>query len=65
MREQRRLSQKQLSILSGVPQQTISAIEQGARKNPGISTLQLLAKALSCTIEEILADEKDGEGEAV
>ena len=59
IRERKGLSQRRLSEISGVPQQTISAIEQGVRKNPGISTLQMLSKALDCTIEELLeTDEK-------
>ena len=62
-REKKGLSQAQLSLLSGVPQQTISSIESASRKNPGIDTLLQIAKALGCTVDDLL--EKDGkEGKA-
>ena len=54
VRQKRKLTQKQLAELSNVPQQTISAIESGERKNPGIVTLQKLAKALECTLDDML-----------
>lgn len=63
LRESKGLSQLQLSVMSKVPQQTISSIESGARKNPGIDTLLQIAKALGCTVDDLL--EKDGkEGKA-
>lgn len=57
MRIKRRLTQKELSELSGVPQQTISAIETGARRDPGASTLAMIAKALKCTVDDLIVDE--------
>ena len=53
MREKKRLSQYQLSVLSGVPQQTISAIESHRRVNPGVETLYPLAKALDCLVDDL------------
>ena len=53
VRERLKLTQKQLSEISSVPQQTISAIESGQRKNPGIITVRKLAEALQCGVEEI------------
>lgn len=53
VRESKKLTQKRLSEISGVPQQTISAIESGVRKNPGILTMRCLADAMECSIEEL------------
>ena len=39
------LTQRELSEISGIPQNTISTIENGTRKNPGISTLISIAAA--------------------
>lgn len=49
-REDKGMSQRQLSELSGVPQKTISRIENGIDV-PKIDTLAKLAKALGYTIE--------------
>ncbi|MEK4688188.1 helix-turn-helix transcriptional regulator [Bacillus sp. FSL M8-0256] len=48
-REQKKLSQRELSRLSGVPQKTISRIENG-HDIPKISTLYKLLKALDLEI---------------
>lgn len=53
IREQKKLSQYQLASLSGVPQQTISAIESQKRQNPGVETLYPIAKALGCTVDDL------------
>jgi transcriptional regulator with XRE-family HTH domain len=47
MRELQELSQTQLSELTGIPQATISAIENG-RVNLGIERAKVLARALRC-----------------
>lgn len=52
-REAMSLSQKRLAELSGVPQQTISAIESGDRQNPGIETLWLLSRPLGCQVGDL------------
>ncbi|MEO5829708.1 MAG: helix-turn-helix transcriptional regulator [Rhodanobacter sp.] len=52
------LTQTQLGELVGVTQQQIASFEIGRRRMP-ISTLPLLAKALSTSIEELIgADDK-------
>ena len=61
IREGKKLTQKRLSEISGVPQQTISAIESGVRKNPGILTLRQLANAMGCTIDDMCPEEKGGD----
>ena len=53
------ISQAKLSAISGIPQQTISAIDNGTRKNPGVETLHPIAKALGCSIDELI-DTKSG-----
>lgn len=49
-------SQGQLSDVSGVPQSTISGIEN-AQKVPGLVVASKLAKALDVTIEDFLKDD--------
>lgn len=47
LRELQELSQRQLAELTGIPQATISAIENG-RVNLGIERAKVLARALKC-----------------
>lgn len=47
LRELQDLSQSQLSELTGIPQATISAIENG-RVNLGVERAKVLARALKC-----------------
>ncbi len=47
IRELQELSQNQLSELTGIPQSTISAIENG-RVNLGVERAKVLAHALKC-----------------
>ena len=51
-REEAKLTQKQLAELSNVPQQTISAIESGARI-PGADTLYQLSMALGKKMDDL------------
>lgn len=64
-REKAGLSQKRLSEMSKVPQQTISAIESGERKNPGVETLLPLARAMGCLVDDLIAEDSDDKTEAV
>ena len=47
LRELQELSQSQLAERSGIPQSTISAIENG-RVNLGVERAKMLARALQC-----------------
>jgi len=47
LRELQELSQSQLSALTGIPQATLSAIENN-RVNLGVERAKVLAKALKC-----------------
>lgn len=47
LRELQELSQSQLSALTGIPQATISAIEND-RVNLGVERAKVLARALNC-----------------
>jgi len=47
LRELQELSQSQLAELTGIPQATLSAIENG-RVNLGVERAKVLAKALKC-----------------
>lgn len=59
-RMERGWTQQELSEKSGVPQPTISQIEQGNRKYPTHRNIQKIAKALGVDIKE-LDDEMDCE----
>jgi len=61
VRKRLKLSQKALSEASGVPQQTISAIETGQLKNPGIKTLRRLAATLDSNVDDIFPDDDGGD----
>ena len=52
-REKRKLTQKELSERSGVPQPTISSIECGNRPGPGVDTLYALCAVLKCSLDDI------------
>ena len=57
LREKAGISQQELGRLSGVPQGVISTIESGATKHPRTDTAAKLARALGCTIDELLGEE--------
>jgi len=56
-REKRHMTQQELAAKSGVTQQAISSIETRARENPGVMTLQKLAVALRCTVDDLIEEE--------
>lgn len=47
-------SQMALSMDAKVSQAQISHIESGAKKNPGVKTVQKIAKALGITVEQLI-----------
>lgn len=55
-RRKRKLNQRELSDLSGVPQPMISEIESATVKNPTVGTLYKLAKALRCTVDDLIEE---------
>ena len=59
MREKRNMTQHELATAAGVSQQAICFIELGKRNNPGIFTMLKLAKALRCSLYDLI-DEKEG-----
>ncbi len=61
IRNRRKLNQRQLSDVSGVPQPMISMIETGDVQNPTIKTLHKLASALKCTVDDLI-DENETRG---
>jgi len=56
-----KLTNQKLSELSGVPMGTLSKIMAGIIENPKLNTLQAIAKALECTIDDFYdgSDEKE------
>ena len=59
-REEKGLSQPELARLSGVSQQSISQIENGSNRNPGILTMIGLAIALECELRDLYKPEAEG-----
>lgn len=57
-REIKGLSQQALAEKAKVPQSSISRIESGVLKNPGIVCLQKLANALDISLMDLMEDFK-------
>jgi transcriptional regulator with XRE-family HTH domain len=62
-KEERKLTQKQLEDLSGIPQNTISRIELGVIQEISSGTLIQLARALRVTTDYLLGLTPDEEEE--
>ena len=58
MRERKGVTQIQLSELIGVPQSTIASWETD-RSSPRVDRLPIIAKALDCTVDELLGVQRD------
>ena len=58
IRTQRSLSQKELAFAINTNPNNISRYETGERE-PNIATLKAIAKALECTIDELLEEPKE------
>jgi len=57
LRDSKKLTAKQLSASSGVPEKTIYRIERGEVSDPKLSTITKLINSLSCTANDLLMDE--------
>ena len=57
-REEKKLTQQQLAEKCGVNQNSISRYEKGVRE-PSIKVMKALAKALDCSIDELLRDPEE------
>ena len=65
IRNERKLTAKELSALSGVPEKTIYRIETGEVTDPKLSSIKPLLQALNCSANEVIFDEDEvfGQGE--
>lgn len=54
-REAAGMSQRQLSVRSGLTERTIGALERGEQTDPQLSTLEALAAALGVTVADLIA----------
>lgn len=54
-RRDKKLTQKDLSHMTGIPQPTISQLEQG-KLNPSYKTIQRLATAMGKKVQVVLMD---------
>jgi len=57
LRKQNRLTQEELGYLSSIQKNLISRLERGETKDPQLSTLLKLSKALNCTLNDLVYDE--------
>lgn len=57
-RKKLKLSQIALSVNSGVPQSTVSAVERGDRV-PTADTMFQIAKGLHCSVDDLIYGEKE------
>jgi len=54
LREAKKLSQERLARLADVANNTIVKIEAGKNKNPTLTTLKKIAKALEVSVDELI-----------
>lgn len=59
VREQKGIDQAALAKITGVSQSCISTIERGVRPNPGILTLEALARGLGCRLADIYKPDEE------
>ena len=59
LRKKRHITQQELSVSSGVRQQVISKIERGKTISPGVDVMHRLAKALRCTVDDLIEEDDD------
>ena len=50
--KEKKLTNEELSVLSGVPKGTIDKITSGATKDPKLETLKALARVLDCSLSD-------------
>ena len=54
IRTRKRMTAKELSKLSGMPEKSIYKIESGEVKDPRISSIRGIANGLNCSIDELV-----------
>lgn len=59
IRTEQKLTVKELSKASGVPDKTIYRIETGEVEDPRMSSITALIRALNCSADEVIFDSKD------
>ena len=60
VRQKKGISQNELSRIANVSQSLICDIENGKVKNPGVQTMLQLAKALECSLDDLVDIEAAG-----
>lgn len=58
-RKQLNMSVDELVVKSGIPKGTLSKITAGINTNPTLSTIEALCKALNCTIDDAVCQQKN------
>lgn len=59
IRSEQKLTVKQLSEMSGVPEKTIYRIETGEVEDPKISSIKPLITAMNCSADEVFFNRED------
>lgn len=54
MKEERKLTVKQISQASGIPESTISRVLSGHTDNPGFDTVSAIVRAMGGSLDEII-----------
>jgi transcriptional regulator with XRE-family HTH domain len=56
IRTSKRITQKQLSLLTGISQSYINELENNKKSNPSLAVLEKIASALRVQVSELLKD---------
>lgn len=57
--KEKKIGNKALSELSGIPLGTLNKIIYGDTSNPTLDSMQAIAKALGCTLDDLVAEDYD------
>lgn len=54
-REELQMTQQEVADAAGIAQQAYARLESGERNNPTINTLEAIAQALRCRVDDLLS----------
>lgn len=63
MKEERKLTVKQISEASGIPESTISRVLSGQTDNPGFDTVSAIVRAMGGSLDEIIGTKPSKQSE--
>lgn len=59
IRSEKKMTAKEVSEISGIPEKTIYRIENEEVTDPKVSSLKAIMSALNCSVNEVLYDDDD------